>query len=86
MKPGYLSYTDCTIPACQMREQPWKKWTIFSSVLEVSQVLLVSVISLVHYGFEDIKDVMAILISYRNHQVFFPTPLFKKNHSVPILM
>lgn len=50
----------------------------FSSVLEVSQVLLVSVTSLIHYGFEDIKDVMAILISYRNHQVFFPTPLFKK--------
>ena len=57
----------------------------FSSVPEVSQVLLVSVTSLVHYGFEDIKDIMAILISYRNHHVLFQNLLFK-NDSVPILM
>jgi len=33
----------------------------FSSVPEISQVLLVSVISVVHYGFEDMKNVMANL-------------------------
>lgn len=31
----------------------------FSSVSEVSQVLLVSITFLVHYGFEGIRDVMA---------------------------
>lgn len=37
----------------------------FSSVPGVSQVLLVSVTALIHYRFEEIKDVMAVLISYK---------------------